>query len=210
MATRKSKPEANPGEPAATTGSVITDATWPIAKLKPDPRNARRHSEEQIGQIMASIERFGYVTRINVRPDGTIIGGHATLEALKRLEKTEVEVRVVAGLTPGQYAALALALNRIPENSGWDRGILRDILADLPAEEDLLDIGFSEKELDGILAGEEELAVKEIATGPVADEFWISVRGPLKDQARALQALQAAMKDFPEITVDLSTIGVED
>lgn len=106
----------------------ITDETRKVATLKADPKNARRHSEAQVAQIVASIERFGYVNKIVVRPNGMIIGGHATLEALKRLGREDVECRVVAGLNDASYRALGLALNKIPENSSWDHDVLRDVL----------------------------------------------------------------------------------
>jgi hypothetical protein len=52
------------------------------------------------------------------------------------------------------------------------------------------------------------LPVHAIATGAVADEFWISVRGPLKHQADALQRLEAQMKELDGVTVDLGTIAL--
>jgi ParB-like chromosome segregation protein Spo0J len=75
---RKSKP-ANIGEP------VITDELRKVAELTPDPNNARRHSEAQISQLVTSIERFGYIEKLVIRPNGQVIGGHARVEALKRL-----------------------------------------------------------------------------------------------------------------------------
>jgi len=187
----------------------ITDETRKVATLKADPKNARRHSEAQIAQIVQSIERFGYINKIVLQPNGTIIGGHATLAALKRLSVEEVECRVVAGLTPAQYRALALALNKIPENSTWDQDVLRDVIGELAGgDEDLAGIGFSTKEIEGILGDAETLEVREIETGDVEDEFWISIRGPLAKQADALKAMEAAMKPFADVTVELGTINI--
>lgn len=190
----------------------ITDETRKVGALKVDPKNARRHNEQQIAQIMGSIEEFGYVNKINIRPNNQIIGGHATLDALKRLGKTDdddVEVRVVEGLTEAQYAKLAIALNKIPENSSWDYPVLADILGELKEGGDPLEnIGMSESELDRILANDKPIEVKEVETGKVDDEFWISIRGPLASQAKALHALTEAMKPFAGVTVDLGTIAV--
>lgn len=198
-------------QPAPAPKLKITDETRAATALKADPKNARRHSEQQIAQIVTSIETFGYVNKIAIRPDNQIIGGHATLEALKRIGVESIDVRVVAGLTEPQYRKLAIALNKIPENSSWDSAILTEVLGELHDAGDQLDgIGFSEKELDGILGGGDDVVeVREVKTGDVADEFWISIRGPLKDQASALKALQAAMKPFPEVAVDLGTIAIE-
>ena len=188
---------------------VITDEVRQVALLTDDPRNARRHSEKQISQILASIEQFGYVNKIAIQPNNQIIGGHATLQAIKRLGREAIDVRVVAGLTEAQYLKLGLALNKLPENSSWDRDVLSDIVGDLQdSGESLLDIGFTSAELTKLMAERDEIDIKEIETGPVDDEFWISVRGPLAHQAHALKALQEAMKPFTGVTVEQGTISV--
>src|SRR5258708_2733067 len=182
---------------------VITDEVRKVAELTADPSNARRHSEAQISQIVASIERFGFVDKIIIRPDGQLIGGHARLEALKRMGRTEAECRVVAGLTDAGYKAMGIALNRIPQNSRWDDDILRGVLLEIQADgENPLALGFSPYELGRILDEPDELEVKEIETGPVEDEFWISIRGPLAQQANVLRALQEATKPFAGVTVE--------
>lgn len=180
-----------------------------LADLTVDPKNARKHSEAQIAQIVNSIERFGYVAPVIVRPNGQLIGGHATVTALQRLNTAEVDCRVVAGLTEAGYRALGVALNKIPENSRWDDAILRDVLGDIDAAgEDISDIGFSQSELTKLLEEPADLEVKEIETGPVDDEFWISIRGPLEHQAAALKALQETMKPYAGVTVELGTIAL--
>lgn len=194
---------------AETKGPTATDEVRRVADLKRDSKNARRHTEAQIAQIMRSIEEFGFVNKIVIRPDGRLIGGDATLSALQRLERAEAECRVVAGLSDAGYRKLALALNKIPENSAWDDDVLAEVIGELKdAGEDLAAAGFSTGEIDKLLAVPDELEVREIETGPVDDEFWISVRGPLKDQAAALKALEQAMKPWPEVSVDLGTINI--
>lgn len=55
---------------------------------------------------------------------------------------------------------------------------------------------------------DDPLEVKEIETGEVADEFWISVRGPLAQQAAVLKKLEDALKPFAGVTVEQGTINV--
>lgn len=191
-----------------STSPKITDKTFAIGDLKSDPKNAKVHSEGQIAEIAESISTFGYVNKIAVRPTGQLIGGHATLEALRRLGREKIETRCVAGLTEVQYSALGLALNRLPENSSWDERVLADVLGAIRDEDPELITGFKKAEIDKLLEEPDEIEVQEIETDRVDDEFWISVRGPLADQAAALQALQDVMRKFPGVSVDLGTINV--
>ena len=48
----------------------------PTASLKPNPRNARTHSEKQVGQIASAIERFGFLVPIIVDDELMIAAGH--------------------------------------------------------------------------------------------------------------------------------------
>jgi hypothetical protein len=50
-----------------------------VQSLKPYPRNARRHSKDQIKQIAASITRFGFNNPILIADDGEIVAGHGRL-----------------------------------------------------------------------------------------------------------------------------------
>lgn len=191
-----------------TMAVEVTDEVRPIGELVPDPHNPKRHPESQIADIASSIEQFGYVQKIVIRPTGMMIAGHGTHEALKRLgTEGDIGVRVVHGLTDAQYHALMLALNKLPDNGSYDETLLAELLREVTdADIDAGGLGFSDKERDRLLSGDDDLEVREIETGDVDDEFWISVRGPLKHQAEALRALEAAMKPLDGITVDLGTI----
>jgi ParB-like chromosome segregation protein Spo0J len=196
----------------AASAPKITDETRKVSELRPDPKNPKTHSERQISDIVQSIEAFGYVNKIAIKPDGMIIGGHGTLDAIKRLGWDKVDVRVVAGLTPAAYRKLNIALNKLPEGSKWDERLLSEIIQELDAAgegDDLVNIGFGEKELAGLRAGDDPLEVKEIETGDVEDEFWISIRGPLAAQADVLKAMEGAMKPFEGVSVELGTIGLK-
>jgi len=200
---------AKPTKAEGTGGPVITDEVRKVASITVDPRNAKKHPESQVSQLVQSMEQFGYIEKLILRPNGQLIGGEGRLEAIKRIGWEEIGVRVVAGLSEAQYAALGLALNRIGENSRWDDDILRGVLLDIQEEgENALHLGFSPGELSRILAEPDELEVKEIETGPVDDEFWISIRGPLAQQANALKALQDALKPYAGVTVEQGTISV--
>ena len=108
---------------------------WPIEKLIPFIRNPRTHSEEQVAQIAASIQAFGWTNPILVDPDATIIAGHARVLAARKLGMAEVPVIVLDHLSPAQRRALVLADNRLALNAGWDEELLQAELLELRSEE---------------------------------------------------------------------------
>lgn len=126
-------------------------------RLLPYARNARTHSEEQVAQIAASIVEFGFVNPILVDKHYGIIAGHGRLLAAQRLGMKEVPVIPLEHLSEMQKRALVIADNKIALNAGWDEETLRLELMELQAEDYNLDIiGFSDEELDKLLAAPEE------------------------------------------------------
>ena len=128
--------------------------------LKSNPRNARTHSEKQISQIAASVERFGWLVPIIIVDDGMIAAGHGRWLAAKRLKLAEVPVIRARFLTDEDRRAFALAENRIADLSGWDEAILAEELTALFE-------GGYELEITGFSLADLDLAVPE---EKVADE----------------------------------------
>jgi len=121
---------------------------WPLSRLTPYARNARTHSDEQVAQIAASIREWGWTNPVLVDEDGTIIAGHGRVLAAQRLELPEVPVMVARGWTDAQKRAYVLADNKLAENAGWDKELLRLEVADLAELGfDLPLMGFSDQEL---------------------------------------------------------------
>ena len=57
----------------------------PVGELIPYIRNSRTHSDEQIGQVAASIKEFGFTNPILLDGDNSIIAGHGRLLAAKKI-----------------------------------------------------------------------------------------------------------------------------
>jgi len=130
---------------------------WPIERLVPYERNARTHSPEQVAQIAASIQEFGFTNPILVDGKDGIIAGHGRLAAAKDLGLAEVPVVVLDHLTPDQKRAYVLADNKLALNAGWDVDMLASEIEELQAVEfDLGLLGWSADELSGLLAPEVE------------------------------------------------------
>ena len=125
---------------------------WPIDRLVPYERNARTHGPEQVAQIAASIQEFGFTNPILVDGKDGIIAGHGRLAAARDLGLTEVPVVVLSHLTPEQKRAYVLADNKLALNAGWDDDLLRAELLDLRTDGIGWDlIGWSDDEMAGLL-----------------------------------------------------------
>lgn len=181
-----------------------------VADLEPYARNARTHSPDQIGQIVRSIEEFGWTFPVLIDERGVIVAGHGRVLAASRMGLGEVPVIVARGWTPERVEAYRIADNKIASNAGWDETLLALELADLDdLGFDITKLGLSDAETKAIRGDGEEggasLPIREIATGAVNDEFWIAIRGPLAQQAEAIQRFEAAMKELPGVRVEMGT-----
>ena len=135
---------------------------WPISQLQPYSRNARTHSREQVRQIAASIQEFGFTNPILVAENGEIIAGHGRLMAAHDLGLTEVPVIVLGHLTAEQRRAYVLADNQLALNAGWDTSLLQqEVMALNLADFDLNLLGFDADELSSLMGGEFDSAEEE-------------------------------------------------
>ena len=138
--------------------------------LIPYINNSRTHSEEQVNQIVASINEFGFTNPILIDEKNNIIAGHGRLLASKKIGMEEVPCIVLVGLTEAQKKAYIIADNKMALNAGWDEELLKIELENLKELDfDMELTGFSVDELDDILGFDEE--EKEV----VEDDFEVEV-----------------------------------
>ena len=109
-----------------------------IKDIKPYDRNAKKHGETQIKNVMESIKQFGFAQPLVVDKDNVLIIGHCRLIAAKRLKLKEVPVVRMDELTQEQVDKLRLLDNKLNE-SEWDF----DLLA-----EDVPTLDFSDFDID--------------------------------------------------------------
>ena len=144
---------------------------WDIEKLIPYARNARTHSDEQVGQIAASIREWGWTTPILVDEDGGIIAGHGRTMAAKRLGLREVPVMVASGWSDAKKRAYVLADNKLAINAGWDESMLALELKELGETGFDLDLtGFSLNEITALTPLEVEPGLTDEDAVPEAPE----------------------------------------
>ena len=117
-----------------------------IKEIKPYERNAKKHDETQIKNVMESIKQFGFAQPLVVDKDNVLIIGHCRLIASKRLKLKEVPVVRMDELTQEQVDKLRLLDNKLNE-SEWDFDLL---LEDIPT------LDFSNFDIDWGLPEEQE------------------------------------------------------
>lgn len=136
---------------------------YPIDSIKPYENNAKIHTEEQVAQIMRSIQEFGMNDPIAIwSEDNIIIEGHGRLMACKELGMEEVPIIRLDDLTDEQRKAYTLIHNQTTMNTGFDVDILNAELESIDI--DMSDFGF-EIELDEI-EEEKEIIEDEIPEVP--------------------------------------------
>jgi len=122
----------------------------PTASLRPDPRNARTHTDKQVRQIAASIDRFGWLVPIVIDDaTGLIAAGHARWRAAKLNKKSEVPVIRARFLTDEDRRAFALGESRLAQLAGWDDKLLNEELTALFGSGYNIEVtGFTTADLD--------------------------------------------------------------
>ena len=137
----------------------------------PYARNSRKHSDEQVAQIAASIKEFGWTNPILVDGENGIIAGHGRLPAARKLGLEEVPVIELAHLTEIQKRALIIADNKLALNADWDNEMLALELEELQLEGfDLALTGFDEDELNKLMPVEVEGLTDEDAVPDIPEE----------------------------------------
>ena len=145
----------------------------PVDQLIPYVNNSRKHSDEQVAQIAASIKEFGWTNPILVDGEKGIIAGHGRLMAARKLGMEEVPVIELSHLSDIQRKALIIADNKLALNADWDNELLTIELNELLADGFALEVlGFNPDELSALLEPEvvegltDEDAVPEVPEDP--------------------------------------------
>jgi hypothetical protein len=122
------------------------------ADLVPYTNNSRLHDETQLGQLVASINEFGFTNPVLLDGANGIIAGHGRVMAANVLGLETVPTIELEHLTDEQKAAYVIADNKLAQNAKWDDEILRLELQSLSdVDYDLSILGFDEASLSRLL-----------------------------------------------------------
>ena len=116
-----------------------------ILELHEYKKNAKKHDEIQINNVMKSIKEFGMVQPLVIDQNNTIIIGHCRFRALKRLKWEEVPCVRIENLSENEINKLRLLDNKLNE-SEWDFDLLADQITEIDWSD--FDIDWSILEID--------------------------------------------------------------
>ena len=126
-------------------------------------KNAKKHDEIQIKNVMESIKEFGMVQPIVVDKNNVIIIGHCRFKALQKLNWQEVPALRLEDLTESEVNKLRLLDNKLNE-SEWDFDLLSDQIGAIDWNNFDIDWG-----LDDFLKEDEKLEIIEDEAPDVED-----------------------------------------
>jgi ParB-like chromosome segregation protein Spo0J len=166
----------------------------PLALLKEDPRNARKHSRRNLDRIKASLERFGQQTPIVIDADDVVRKGNGTFRAAGELGWLEINC-VRTDLAGVDATAYAIADNKASDDGEWDELMLAETLRSLQSEEDATiaaATGFADDEVDALVeklanehareeAGPSVLGEDSTRTPPLVNLKWGKTSVPLTE-----------------------------
>lgn len=140
-----------------------------LSKIKPYPKNTKKHPQKQIKQIADSIKEFGFNQPLVIDKDNVIIVGHGRYEAAKLLNLDKVPVLQV-NLSEKKAKAYRLADNKLNE-SDWDMDLVIEELKSL--EDDAL-VALSGFEKDLLIEPDEkdDIIPENVETRVKLGDIW--------------------------------------
>lgn len=127
------------------------DEMKPVAELRPHPKNANKHPEQQIALLAEVIRRSGWRHPIIIsKRSGLVCAGHGRLMAAQAAGLDVAPVNYQDFKDEAQEIEFLIADNRIQELAEMDADELRRILKDTPKLDPSL-AGFDEQELRSLL-----------------------------------------------------------
>ena len=162
-----------------------------INDIKEYENNAKIHTDEQIEQIVTSIERYGNNDPIAIDENNVIIEGHGRYLALKRLGVEKVPVIKLEHLTEEQKREYILVHNKLTMNTGFDLDILEQELDKI--EFDMTNFDF--EKFEQIFEEETSELNKEIELAELEDKVMLKFEFGYDEYQMVLERLHEINED---------------
>jgi ParB-like chromosome segregation protein Spo0J len=180
-----------------------------LDELKAYEKNPKKHSEQQIANLMESVEKFGFNFPVLVDKDNVVVAGHARLEAAKRLGWVEVRFDVarakkgekfvpvvkVEDLSEQEIKAFRIIDNKLNE-SPWDYDLLKMEALDLFKDGTIELLGFTEKEIQSLGQGEVEIPEVNVGESVEVPEEVREMESKMKEKMYPLVFWFADLAEF--------------
>lgn len=140
--------------------------------LIPYVNNARKHSDEQVSEIAASIKEFGFNNPVLIDKKKGIIAGHGRVMAAKKLGLAKVPTIELSHLSDAQRRAYILADNRLAEKAEWDFELVQVELEALKEEE--FDVSLTGFDI-GDIPAPDDMRGLDINETPIQNNFGVIV-----------------------------------
>lgn len=123
----------------------------PIEDVTMYDNNPNDHPDEQVDDIVASMQEYGWTIPILIDDDNVVIAGHGRMMAAEQLGYDTVPVIRRKNLSDEQARGYRIADNRFAQGSIWNFPKLRVELSDLRDKKFNIRLtGFTEKDLEGM------------------------------------------------------------
>lgn len=148
----------------------------PIDELKPYENNAKKHTNEQMDAVEASIREFDFTNPVIAWHDEdgcpVIVAGHARAEAARRQGLDAVPVIFRDDWDDAKRRAYVLVDNQTTMMTGWDDGLLSYELDTLADVFDMEDFGFEVDGPEDISAVDEDDFDEDVEDRVKLGEVW--------------------------------------
>tara|TARA_R110000868_G_scaffold387597_2_gene656200 strand:- start:1378 stop:2022 length:645 start_codon:yes stop_codon:yes gene_type:complete len=163
--------------------------------LIPYANNSRLHDETQLGQLVASIQEFGFTNPVLLDGENGIIAGHGRVMAAQILGMNEIPTIELGHLTDEQKKAYVIADNKLALNGKWDAEVLALELQSLEEAGFALDItGFNDAEIGQLFSNDDDENDQTIAT----DE-WKGMPEFTQNDATAKRTILVHFEDLEQV-----------
>ena len=174
-----------------------------IKDLSEYSNNSRTHSDEQVEQIIQSINEFGWTNPILIS-NTEIIAGHGRLLAAKKMNIEQVPTIELFNLTDKQKQAYVIADNKLALNAGWNEDLLKLEIEKLPKELQEL-TGFDSDEINLLINGWDSNidAIDNIEAKDTIDKKKIVIKVAPHNYIEVMEIIENSIPEgkFPDLEI---------
>lgn len=141
-----------------------------LDELKPLEKNVRKHNENQLKELIRSLNQFGQTRAIIIDEDNNILIGNGLYLAMRKNGDTSAECSRVIGLSDTQKKKLVLSDNRIYALGADDYANIEDFINEISLAGDFDIAGFDESVIREMTREMDEVSADVKAYGLIPED----------------------------------------